>query len=96
MMVSTEDPTGKNPAALFENEKNRKISILQGVPGDLLRQLTLAADQFIVRRNVLAMPDPAHRRYGFKNRHCRISLVYGLGPGYDDIFAGPLLSNRTI
>jgi predicted glycogen debranching enzyme len=59
IVLSTEDPTGKNPGALFENEKNRKISLLQGVPGDLLRQLTLAADQFIVGRSVLEDPDPA-------------------------------------
>ncbi|HEY4935492.1 MAG TPA: amylo-alpha-1,6-glucosidase, partial [Puia sp.] len=50
IMISTEDPTGKNPDTLFEKEKDRKFSLLKAVPGDLLRQLVLAADQFIVKR----------------------------------------------
>jgi predicted glycogen debranching enzyme len=50
IVVSTKNPNGKNPDTLFENEKNRKLSLLMGVPGDLLRQLILAADQFIVNR----------------------------------------------
>jgi predicted glycogen debranching enzyme len=52
IIISTEDPTGKNPDMLFEKEKNRKLSLLKGVPNDLLRQLVLAADQFIVKREV--------------------------------------------
>ncbi len=52
IMVSTENPAGKNPDTLFEKEKNRKISLLMGIPGDLLRQLVLAADQFIVKREI--------------------------------------------
>jgi len=52
IQISTEDPTGKNAAGLFEQERNRKMALLQGVPGDLLRQLVLAADQFIVNRNI--------------------------------------------
>jgi predicted glycogen debranching enzyme len=52
IMISTDNPTGRNPDTLFENEKNRKLSLLMGVPGDLLRQLVLAADQFIVQRQV--------------------------------------------
>jgi predicted glycogen debranching enzyme len=53
ILISTEDPTGKNPAGLFEQERNRKIALLNGVPDDLLRQLVLAADQFIVNRNIM-------------------------------------------
>lgn len=52
VIISTENPTGKNPATLFENEKIRRMAILKGVNGDLLRQLTLAADQFIVKREI--------------------------------------------
>jgi predicted glycogen debranching enzyme len=52
IMISTENPRGKNPDTLFEAEKNRKLSLLKGIPGDLLRQLVLAADQFIVKREV--------------------------------------------
>ena len=59
IIVSTEDPTNKNPGTLFENEKNRKLSLLNGVAGDLHRQLTLAADQFIVRRDIVDPSDPA-------------------------------------
>jgi predicted glycogen debranching enzyme len=54
IIISTENPTGKNPDSLFENEKNRKLSLLTGVPGDLQRQLVLVADQFIVDREIPA------------------------------------------
>src|SRR5450432_282309 len=54
IIISTENPTGKIPDTLFENEKNRKLSLLTGVPDDLLRQLVLAADQFIVKREIPA------------------------------------------
>ncbi len=54
IMISTKNPTNRNPDTLFENEKNRKMSLLTGVPGDLLRQLVLAADQFIVEREIPA------------------------------------------
>ena len=30
IIISTEDPTGKNPDTLFEIEKNRKLSLLKG------------------------------------------------------------------
>jgi predicted glycogen debranching enzyme len=55
IIISTENPTGKNPDTMFEQEKNRKFSLLMGVPGDLHRHLVLAADQFIVKREV---PEP--------------------------------------
>ena len=54
IIVSTENPGDKNPNTLFENEKYRKLSLLKAVPGDLARQLTLAADQFIVKRSIPA------------------------------------------
>jgi predicted glycogen debranching enzyme len=54
IIISTENPAGKNPDTLFEKEKNRKLSLLTGVPDNLLRQLVLAADQFIVRREIPA------------------------------------------
>ncbi|HEV3221962.1 MAG TPA: amylo-alpha-1,6-glucosidase [Puia sp.] len=52
IIISTEDPTGKNPDTLFEMEKHRKLSLLNRMPGDLLRTLSLAADQFIVKREI--------------------------------------------
>jgi predicted glycogen debranching enzyme len=56
LILSTENPTAKNAKTLWETEKNRKIALLLAVPGDLQRQLVLAADQFIVKRNVSEGP----------------------------------------
>ena len=50
IIISTEDPSGKNPETLFEIEKDRKMSLITGFPGNILRNLVLAADQFIVNR----------------------------------------------
>ena len=52
VIISTDDPTGKNADTLFETEKNRKSSLLKGVTDTLLQQLVLAADQFIVKREI--------------------------------------------
>src|SRR5579863_318403 len=54
IIISTDDPTGKNPDTLFETEKNRKLSMMKGVTGNLLQQLVLAADQFVVKREIPA------------------------------------------
>ncbi|HEY2349807.1 MAG TPA: amylo-alpha-1,6-glucosidase [Puia sp.] len=54
IIISTDDPTGKNPDTLFETERKRKLSLLKGVTGDLTQQLTLAADQFVVVREIPA------------------------------------------
>ena len=54
IILSTEDPTGKNADTLFEAEKNRKLSLIKTTTGDLLRQLVLAADQFVVKREITA------------------------------------------
>lgn len=54
IIISTDDPTGKNPETLFEAEKNRKLSLMKGVNGNLLQQLVLAADQFVVKREIAA------------------------------------------
>jgi predicted glycogen debranching enzyme len=59
IIISTEDPTGKNPDTLFEKEKNRKSSLLKGVSENVLRQMILAADQFIVKREVPAESESA-------------------------------------
>jgi predicted glycogen debranching enzyme len=58
IMISTENPGGKNPHRLFEDERNRRFSLLKTVPGELAMQLTLAADQFIVQRTI---PEHANR-----------------------------------
>ncbi len=54
IIISTENPTGKNPDTIFETEKNRKLSLIKTVSGDSLRQLVLAADQFVVKREIPA------------------------------------------
>jgi predicted glycogen debranching enzyme len=50
VIVSTDNPEEKNAVALFKKEQDRKLNLLNGVPDPLLRQLMLAADQFIVKR----------------------------------------------
>jgi predicted glycogen debranching enzyme len=56
IIISTEDPFGKNAHALFENEKQRKLRLISRLDDQspnlsIIDQLTLAADQFIVRRD---------------------------------------------
>jgi predicted glycogen debranching enzyme len=58
VLISTENPGGKNAHRLFENERDRRLSLLKTVPGELAIQLTLAADQFIVQRTI---PEQANR-----------------------------------
>ncbi|HSZ34906.1 MAG TPA: amylo-alpha-1,6-glucosidase [Puia sp.] len=50
IIISTDNPEEKNAVALFEKELDRKLNLLKGVSDYLLRQLVLAADQFIVKR----------------------------------------------
>jgi predicted glycogen debranching enzyme len=52
IIISTENPTMKNADTLFEREKNRKLSLLNRLPNELQRTLSLAADQFIVKREI--------------------------------------------
>lgn len=50
IIISTEDPAGKNAFELFEKEKARKQSLIENISNETTQQLTLAADQFIVKR----------------------------------------------
>lgn len=51
IVISTDIPVGKNAYTLLEQEIDRREKLLAGKPGNaVLRQLTLAADQFIVSR----------------------------------------------
>lgn len=52
IIVSTEDPSGKNAEELLQTEEKRRIDLLQGESfhGTTEQLLTLAADQFIVKR----------------------------------------------
>src|SRR5688572_2579778 len=51
IIISTEDPTGRDAFQLFEYEKNRRQQLVKNFSWDAsLKQLELAADQFIVKR----------------------------------------------
>jgi predicted glycogen debranching enzyme len=52
-VVSTDDPAGRDGKRLLDEERKRRLALLQGVrPDDTLgRALRLAADQFVVRRD---------------------------------------------
>ena len=55
IIISTEDPSGRNANELIEKEISRRLKLLEGFEGDdTTRQLILAADQFIVERKVAA------------------------------------------
>jgi predicted glycogen debranching enzyme len=53
IIISTEDPSDKNAEELFENEKQRKFSLIDSKQfnSSITEQLILAADQFIVKRD---------------------------------------------
>jgi predicted glycogen debranching enzyme len=52
IIVSTENPAGRNADDLLQKEKERRQQLLKGQPEDeTVRQLVLAADQFIVKRD---------------------------------------------
>lgn len=51
IIISTENTNGKDAALLMEQETQRRQALLQHMPAnDDIRMLTLAADQFIVKR----------------------------------------------
>jgi predicted glycogen debranching enzyme len=52
VILSTEDPRGRDAFALFEKERKRREKMLKALPVQdaLARKLTLAADSFIVRK----------------------------------------------
>jgi predicted glycogen debranching enzyme len=74
IIISTENPTGKNPDTLFEQERIRKLSLLSTVSGDLLRQLVLASDQFIVKRDQLKTVIAGYHWFTDWGRDTMISL----------------------
>ena len=53
IIVSTDNPAGRNAHELFSQESRRRRLLFSNQPDDeLTRQLVLAADQFIVKRNI--------------------------------------------
>jgi predicted glycogen debranching enzyme len=52
LIISTENPEGRDPKELFKQELKRRRGLLKGQAVDkTLQQLVLAADQFIVKRS---------------------------------------------
>ncbi|MGA1869579.1 MAG: amylo-alpha-1,6-glucosidase [bacterium] len=51
-IISTQNPLGRDPFALYDLEKSRRLNVLANLPKKdrLLHILALAADQFVVRR----------------------------------------------
>ena len=53
IIVSTEDPAGRNAHELLSKEEMRRKLLISNQPDDeLVKQLVLAADQFIVKRDI--------------------------------------------
>ena len=53
IIISTENPAGRNASELLQKEEKRKRELLKVQPEDeTLQQLILAADQFIVKRTI--------------------------------------------
>jgi predicted glycogen debranching enzyme len=51
IIISTEDPSGKDAFELFEIETERRLTLVEKLPfNQSMRSLVLAADQFIVKR----------------------------------------------
>jgi predicted glycogen debranching enzyme len=50
IILSTEDPAERDALDLFEKETQRRESLIQDLSDETTAQLTLAADQFIVKR----------------------------------------------
>ena len=50
IIISTEDPAERDALELFQKEKERKQLLMQQLNNETIEQLTLAADQFIVKR----------------------------------------------
>jgi len=52
VIVSTQDPSGRDPLTLYDQEKRRRLDLLKKLPKSdkFSKMLVLAADQFVVRR----------------------------------------------
>jgi predicted glycogen debranching enzyme len=54
IIISTENPDGRNADELIEKEEQRRKALIINQPADeAIQQLVLAADQFIVERNII-------------------------------------------
>lgn len=53
VIISTDDPTGKDAFKLFQKEKKRREQVVVIFSDENLKRLALAADQFVVKRDKL-------------------------------------------
>jgi predicted glycogen debranching enzyme len=52
IIISTQDPTGRDPFKMYDLEKDRRLDLFSNLPqqDDFSKRLALAADQFVVKR----------------------------------------------
>jgi len=77
VVLSTEDPRGRDAFALFEKERRRREKILKVLPAEdgLARSLALAADSFIVRKGAnQRMVVAGYPWFGERSRDTMIAL----------------------
>jgi glycogen debranching enzyme len=96
VIISTEEPDGRDAFALFEKERKRREKILAGLPkplqkDELARQLALAGDGFLVRRGsdaMIALPGP--RVHGAAGREKAMAAIDELRPRLAEAGVGSL------
>ena len=65
IIISTEDPAGRNAHELLSKETMRRKLLISNQPDDeTVQQLVLAADQFIVKRNIVTMESSEASSFG--------------------------------
>jgi predicted glycogen debranching enzyme len=77
VILSTEDPRGRDAFALFEKERRRREKLVKAVPAQdgLARSLALAADSFIVRKGAnQRMVVAGYPWFGERSRDTMIAL----------------------
>lgn len=75
IIISTEDPTGKNALDLFEKEKNRRNELVNDFESNHdLKRLAFAADQFVVKRGALKTIIAGYHWFSDWGRDTMISL----------------------
>lgn len=75
IIISTDDPTGKDGHQLLAGEYQRRQRLINDQPHDeTIRQLTLAADQFIVKRTIEATIIAGYHWFTDWGRDTMISL----------------------
>jgi predicted glycogen debranching enzyme len=78
IIISTEDPVGKDPYELLSKETLRRKLLISNQPDDeIVQQLTLAADQFIVRRNIKVSASPEASSFGGSLEEAGATIIAG-------------------